>query len=354
LDRSTSPRLHAVGRRDDAMQRQPAPTAIAGVAACATVALVPFAALHFARGEAAAGWLHVAVIAALAASTAWSRRGDARMAGWIGAAAVTLGCGALVALRGGEAVHWAYAAVSANFLLLRPREAAAVSAALVAAIVLAGGAHDDLAARIGFLVTATLLALGLHAFAARVQRHVAEADALAMRDPLTGAGNARAFESELRLAAEAARRDMRACGVAVLDVDHHAQLLDRHGAEVAEQVLVDLARVVGDATRRTDRLFRTGSDTFVLLLPGADTAVLGPMLDSLRLRIGDVLQVDGEIVGVSIGAAALRAGEEADAWLARAQAALSHARDAGRNRVEVSDCTVTTEGTPIRTRRAGR
>jgi diguanylate cyclase (GGDEF)-like protein len=351
LDRTPSARLQAADL-GDRLARPLAPgddgAMIRRLNACATVALAPFAVLHFARGEATAAWLHVAVIAGLGVAASASRR-HARTAAWIGTACAVGGCMALVALDAAMGMRWAYAAVVAAFLLLRPREAALASAALIAAIVVAGEAHASLPARVGFLVTASLVALGMHAFALRVARHDAEMDALATRDRLTGAGNARALQDELQLALEAARRERRPYGVAMLEVDHLAALSERHGEEVASQVLVDLARVLAEATRRTDRLFRTGPGTFVLLLPGADTAALGPMLDSLRLRIGDALRVDGEIIGVSIGAAALRAGDDAtEAWLARAAAALDGARRAGRNRVEVCDCTVTADGMPMR------
>lgn len=351
LDRSHSPRLHAADA-PAALARGLVPPAEGAttrrVAAWATVALLPFAALHAARDEAGAAALHVAVIAGLAMAAALSRR-QARIAAQVAVACAVGGCLALLAIDPAAAPRWALPAAAAAFLLLRPREGAWVAAALVAAIALAPQAHASLPERIGFLVGAALVALALHALAGRVARRQAELEVLTTRDPFTGAGNARALDAELQLALEAARRDGRACGVAMLEVDHLPALAERHGEAVAAQVVLDLVRVLGEATRRTDRLFRSDPETFVLLLPGADTAVLGPMLDSLRLRIGDALRVEGEIVSVSIGAAALRRGEDAaPAWIGRARVALVEARRAGRNRVEVCDGTVSDDGRPMR------
>ncbi|MCA1714691.1 MAG: GGDEF domain-containing protein [Gammaproteobacteria bacterium] len=155
--------------------------------------------------------------------------------------------------------------------------------------------------------------------------------------PLTGAYNRRAMETELEVAVELQRRERRVYGLAVIDLDHFKRINDRHGHAAGDQVLIDFVRLVRAGTRKIDRLFRYGGEEFVLLLPGADAAALHTILENLRMRIGQALQSRGEVITVSVGAAALQPDEHWEAWLARADAALYQAKEQGRNRSVVAD-----------------
>jgi PleD family two-component response regulator len=70
-------------------------------------------------------------------------------------------------------------------------------------------------------------------------------------------------------------------------------------------------------------------------MPGFDNAALHGIDVSLRSRIASELSYGGEPVTVSIGAAALRPGEDWQCWLARADAALYQAKNEGRNRTVI-------------------
>ncbi len=159
---------------------------------------------------------------------------------------------------------------------------------------------------------------------------------LATTDALTGARNRRAFfDLAGREVARVARTDAPLCAV-MLDIDHFKAINDTHGHAAGDAVLrAVVARVIGEI-RPVDILGRLGGEEFAILLP--DTSPAGALLVAERLRetfAGTPVDANGASVAVtaSFGVAALGNEEDLDALLARADAALYQAKNAGRNRV---------------------
>ncbi len=306
--------------------------------ACATFGILPFAIYRFVSGNLLAGLIDSAIVLSIIGAMvhAW-RSGRTRATAWFIVVATTIGCMAIAILLGLPGLFWMYAVVLTNFLLLRYGEAALVTGMALTGLAIQGGAFTSILELVMFAVTLSLVAVFAFIFAYRFELQRRQLQALATRDPLTGAANRRSMEEELPLAIEMSRRERRPCGLAVLDLDHFKRINDRYGHAAGDQVLIDFVRLIRTATRKVDRLFRYGGEEFVLLLPGADTAALGTVLENLRLRIGESLQFRTEVVTVSIGAAALRPDEHWEPWLGRADAALYQAKRAGRNRSVVVD-----------------
>lgn len=96
----------------------------------------------------------------------------------------------------------------------------------------------------------------------------------ANRDALTGLGNRLRFEHSLQEACDAARRSGKPLSLALIDVDHFKHHNDRHGHQVGDGVLRDVARMIAAHARRPrDMAARYGGDEFALVLP--DTAAEG-------------------------------------------------------------------------------
>jgi diguanylate cyclase (GGDEF)-like protein len=155
---------------------------------------------------------------------------------------------------------------------------------------------------------------------------------LASLDPLTGLRNRRAMEQDLAEAVQRFVREGQRFGLAMLDLDHFKRINDLLGHEAGDNVLVDFAKLLALHTRKADRCYRYGGEEFVLLMPIPDAHALADIDPSLRLRVERELRAGNDAVTVSIGAAALRAGEDWPDWLARADAALYRAKNDGRNR----------------------
>jgi diguanylate cyclase (GGDEF)-like protein len=106
-------------------------------------------------------------------------------------------------------------------------------------------------------------------------RHLHQLEALSLTDPLTGLGNRRAFERDLRLALHRARRTSEPVALLYMDVNGLKRLNDRHGHRAGDETLRCLGAVLRSESRTgVDSGFRVGGDEFVMVLaadrPGAE------------------------------------------------------------------------------------
>jgi diguanylate cyclase (GGDEF)-like protein len=297
--------------------------------------LLPIAFVRLHQGALAQALVDFGVVTFILASTlyAW-RGGDLDRLGVVVAIGVTVaGCAATALGAGG--VYWLYPIVMATAFMVRPKLAVALFAAVVVFLWIEG----DAIARTGqpLAVLAAMIVNGVFAvvFARRAGERRAQLEQMATIDPLTGAENRRALESELEIAIAGFRRDGRPMALALIDLDHFKKINDRFGHEEGDRALQAFVRVVQASVRRTDRLYRYGGEEFVLLMPGTDELGLELAMSHLRAQIRSGLQVRGEAVTVSIGGAILRVGETRDGWFSRADDALYRAKDSGRNRLEI-------------------
>ena len=154
---------------------------------------------------------------------------------------------------------------------------------------------------------------------------LAQLERLAMTDPLTGAGNRRAWDGALEVAL--ADRRAQPLSVGMLDLDLFKAFNDRHGHEGGDTLLATAARAWLAELRAGDRLARIGGEEFAVLLPGCEAAQAHAILRRMARATplgqtcsGGVAQWDGV--------------EDADALMRRADLALYRAKRDGRDRIE--------------------
>ncbi len=117
----------------------------------------------------------------------------------------------------------------------------------------------------------------------------------------------------------------------MLDVDHFKRFNDELGRPAGDEALRGVARILGACARGADLVARYGGEEFALVLPGADAA--GALAAAERCRRAvESAPWAGRAVTVSAGAATLAPGEPPAGLVARADAALCRAKQAGRNR----------------------
>ncbi|KQT48841.1 response regulator PleD [Aureimonas sp. Leaf454] len=159
---------------------------------------------------------------------------------------------------------------------------------------------------------------------------------LAVTDPLTGLSNRRFLETHLPKLIERAENDQRPLAVLIADIDHFKRINDGFGHDVGDAVLRQFAARVNEGLRASDLACRFGGEEFVVLMPDADERVARGVAERIRASTSDTLfQVGAEQhqVTVSVGYAVLRAGDDADSVLKRADRALYEAKRNGRNRI---------------------
>ena len=104
----------------------------------------------------------------------------------------------------------------------------------------------------------------------QVRYEAALADAL--RDPLTGLGNHRAFHEELRRQTAAALRYEVPLALLLIDLDEFKAINDGLGHAGGDRVLRGFGALLAGSLRLADRAFRVGGDEFAVLLPHTDLA----------------------------------------------------------------------------------
>jgi diguanylate cyclase (GGDEF)-like protein len=159
---------------------------------------------------------------------------------------------------------------------------------------------------------------------------------LAELDELTGASNRRCIMRMLDEEIGRARRSGTPCSISLIDLDWFKRINDAYGHPTGDEVLRTFAITVFANIRPIDRFGRYGGEEFLLVLPDASQDGACRMLDRLRAIIAGLdwsAFSPGMRVTISAGVATLRADENPDAFLARADSALYTAKAEGRNRI---------------------
>jgi len=160
-----------------------------------------------------------------------------------------------------------------------------------------------------------------------------------LTDVLTGWLNRRALHDIATRAFRRTRRGSEAIHFITFDIDYFKSINDRYGHGVGDAAICHVTRLAANALRGNDALFRIGGEEFAVLVSGSSLPHVRGIAGRLReLVAASKLDIDGHQVRmtVSVGVAALGAGD--GKWediLRRADEALYHAKQHGRNRVSV-------------------
>jgi diguanylate cyclase (GGDEF)-like protein len=159
----------------------------------------------------------------------------------------------------------------------------------------------------------------------------------AIRDPLTGLFNHRAFQERLGVELARARREGYEVALVALDLDHFKPINDRCGHAVGDQALMAVARTIAASLRPSDVAGRVGGDEFMVALPGAGTSEAQVVVSRLRAALADVkVGPTRETLTLSAGIAVYPRAAEYQADLMRfADGAMYWSKSSGRDRVSV-------------------
>lgn len=167
---------------------------------------------------------------------------------------------------------------------------------------------------------------------------------LAFTDPLTSLPNREAFKNKLVGTIEYAKRYQNSFGVLFIDLDHFKEVNDSQGHEAGDKLLVMVAERLKDNTRVVDVVSRLGGDEFTVLVPGSVTeSGLAVMASQIIKSLSEAYEVGGSefIIGCSIGIAIYpRDGSNTEQLLKHADAAMYHAKEAGRGCFSFFDFTI--------------
>jgi diguanylate cyclase (GGDEF)-like protein len=195
------------------------------------------------------------------------------------------------------AVGWTtVAALVLTFLLYRagvdPVSPIALTAIVTGSISVVGHAHRRIDRIDAFRRLEELRRLHLRSRAAGLRLSVAnrELASSARLDPLTGAGNRRLLEEDLRaldadpLGASPAGGPTTSALVLV-DLDRFKSYNDRHGHVAGDWVLRRSTEALREALREPDRVYRYGGEEILVLLADVDAAAAEAIVGRMLLAI---------------------------------------------------------------------
>ncbi len=159
-----------------------------------------------------------------------------------------------------------------------------------------------------------------------------QAMTLAMQDGLTGLGNRRYFDQQLKRAMHHANRQHSKVGMIVCDLNKFKVINDTHGHQIGDEILVLFAQALRLSVRDSDSLFRFGGDEFVILVEDA----CEKSLEIIEERISLAIQADPLLtkynVSCSLGLTFMNRADNEHSFFERADAMLYRRKKQGASR----------------------
>jgi diguanylate cyclase (GGDEF)-like protein/PAS domain S-box-containing protein len=158
---------------------------------------------------------------------------------------------------------------------------------------------------------------------------------LAERDSLTGLYNRHRFQMELgRKLAETERRRSQGA-LLFFDLDEFKYINDTFGHRAGDAMLIRVAGEVGALVRRNEVIARLGGDEFAVLMPDAEEAQAVQLAERIIRAVSQIpfrFEQQNLRLTTSLGIALYpQHGSDTEELVARADAAMYQAKDAGKN-----------------------
>lgn len=163
---------------------------------------------------------------------------------------------------------------------------------------------------------------------------------MAMADPLTGLSNRRRMEEKFEDALGEMKHSGGRVSIIMMDVDQFKKFNDTYGHAAGDDVLREVAQVLGRLTREDGLAFRYGGEEFAVLLQGASPDAAAERAEGIRREIEQISIVRDDLVisdiSASFGVATTPDHGSGESLFALADAALYSSKASGRNRVTVA------------------
>jgi diguanylate cyclase (GGDEF)-like protein len=119
----------------------------------------------------------------------------------------------------------------------------------------------------------------------------------------------------------------------VVDIDHFKLVNDNHGHLIGDEVLLLVARLMRSSFRFQDQLYRFGGEEFVVLIRCGTVDQAQAAFERLRSNVENYIFPRVGRITVSVGFTQLRSGDSPSGAFERADKAVYHAKQHGRNQV---------------------
>jgi diguanylate cyclase (GGDEF)-like protein len=167
-----------------------------------------------------------------------------------------------------------------------------------------------------------------------VGQYHGQVEKLAVSDSLTGLPNRMSLELMAKNAINEAKRKSEALSLLLIDVDYFKQVNDRYGHLAGDEVLRHLSATLKKCLRESDYICRWGGEEFLVLLKGCNAVNAHQLAEKIRLVVAQqVVMFQGSEIEttISLGVSEWAKDETFEQLVHRADLALIHAKNTGRN-----------------------
>lgn len=169
----------------------------------------------------------------------------------------------------------------------------------------------------------------------RVKSAKSHIEHMAMHDPLTGLPNRIMAQNNFDRIFQQAQEKQQLLGLIFIDLDNLKPINDSLGHQAGDQILKEVALRLLSYTKKVDLVCRYGGDEFIVFMPNVSSTdeISKTSLEILKLVSENYLYRNIEIFCTcSIGIAlAPQDGEDLDTLIKKADIAMYHSKDSGRN-----------------------
>jgi diguanylate cyclase (GGDEF)-like protein len=183
------------------------------------------------------------------------------------------------------------------------------------------------------LVAAVRSAARVRALREELRSRADDLERLAFFDSLTDLPNRRFLDRQLAALISGAGRHGRPLAAVLLDIDRFKAINDSHGHATGDAVIAGVAARLAGRLRAEDHLGRFGGEEFLVLLPDTGPEAAAGVAEDLRAAVESApFDSPAGALGVTIsGGWSVWEGEAPHELIARADAGLYEAKNAGRN-----------------------
>jgi len=145
---------------------------------------------------------------------------------------------------------------------------------------------------------------------------------LAMQDALTGLGNRRYFDEQLKRAMHNANRHHSLVGLVLCDLDKFKAINDNYGHVTGDLVLKEFANVLRQCIRDSDSLFRFGGDEFAIIVENANDTALTIIESRINQALTSNVLLSKYQLGCSVGSTFMNRADNEVSFFERADETL--------------------------------
>ncbi|TPH12579.1 GGDEF domain-containing protein [Litorilituus lipolyticus] len=145
---------------------------------------------------------------------------------------------------------------------------------------------------------------------------------LAMQDALTGLGNRRYFDEQLKRAMHNANRHHSLVGLVLGDLNKFKAINDNYGHPTGDKVLIEFANILRTCIRDSDSLFRFGGDEFAIIVENANEDALAIIEQRVLQALPENVLLAKYKLGCSLGSTFINRADDEHSFFERADQAL--------------------------------